>query len=67
MAVHGCLSTIRGFIGVSFVQCLNGVIIVVGWGSGERCENRCFWVVGLQLGLQSGVTFLEKWGYKFVF
>lgn len=23
-----------------------------------------FWVVGLQVGLQTGVTFLKKWGYK---
>ena len=27
-------------------------------------RNGRFWVVGLQLGLQTGVTFSEKWGYK---
>ena len=27
-------------------------------------RNGRFWVVGLQLGLQTGVTFLKKWGYK---
>ena len=27
-------------------------------------KNGHFWVVGLQVGLQTGVTFLEKWGYK---
>lgn len=27
-------------------------------------KNGRFWVVGLQVGLQTGVTFLEKWGYK---
>lgn len=28
------------------------------------CLRSCFFAVGLQLGLQSGVTLLEKWGYK---
>lgn len=56
MAVHGRLSAIRGFIGVSFVQCLNGVIIVVGWGSGAGGEIWCFLWLGLHLGLQFRVT-----------
>jgi hypothetical protein len=35
----------------------------VGWGRGAK--NARFLGVGLQVGLQSGVTFFKKWGYTF--
>ena len=34
-----------------------------GWGRGAK--NALFLGVGLQVGLQSGVTFFKKWGYTF--
>ena len=34
-----------------------------GWGRGAK--NARFLGVGLQVGLQSGVTFYKKWGYTF--
>lgn len=45
---------------------LEGNLWVFGELSGSPflCQNGRFWVVGLQVGLQTGVTFLEKWGYK---
>ena len=46
---------------VDFECGLNGVCSGVG-EMGEKC---LFWAVGLQLGLQSGVTFCKKWGYTF--
>lgn len=45
---------------------LGGDLWVFGELSGSLfcAQNGRFWVVGLQVGLQTGVTFLEKWGYK---
>lgn len=45
---------------------LEGNLWVFGELSGSPfcAQNGRFWVVGLQVGLQTGVTFLEKWGYK---
>ena len=45
---------------------LGGNLWVFGELSGSFfcVQNGRFWVVGLQVGLQTGVTFLEKWGYK---
>lgn len=40
---------------------LNGVCSGVG-EMGEKCP---ILALGLQLGLQSGVTFFKKWGYIF--
>ena len=50
-----------GSAGTGFEYGLNGVCD----GVGEKGEKCLFLAVGLQLGLQSGVTFCKKWGYTF--
>ena len=47
--------------GTGFECGLNGVCD----GVGEKGKKCLFLAVGLQLGLQSGVTFFKKWGYIF--
>ena len=53
----GYLNGVRGLFLWGFNGVLWGMVCEVGFG--------VFLGVGLQVGLQSGVTFLKKWGYRF--
>lgn len=50
---------LEGWIGVVFGGEMRGM--ARGWKVTIYCR---FWGLGLQLGLQTGVTFWKNWGYK---